>query len=317
MRAFSMALKETTVRIMAIQNISTPIDADRIFRAIAFCIAAHFLFSVMGACAKYLSAIHHVAEIAFYRNLIVLIPIFCFIVFTGKTHLFKTRKPKLVAFRAFIGGFSLIITFGALSLLPMSYATVIFFTSTILTPVLAFFFLKEHIGIHRWLAVAFGMTGVLIIAQPSGAISTLGLLMALCAACLHASMFTVLRSLKTESPTTITFYFILAGTLIPAGFLPWVAQAIHPDEIWVFVLIGISGGTAQICLANAYKYAPAAIVTPFAYSAIIWNTGLDIFFWKYDLDITAVITGTAFILSAQLYILYREYRNAKTRKASS
>lgn len=309
-------VKVTAMEKAATQVQTLPdINADRIFIAIGCCIAAHLMFCIMGACAKYLSNAHHVAEIAFYRNIIILIPLFCVIYFSGKTHLFKTKKPKLVAFRAVMGGFSLIVTFGALSLLPMSYATVIFFTSTILTPVLAFLFLKEHVGIHRWLAVLFGMTGVLIIAQPSGDISTLGLAFALCAACLHASMFIVLRSLKTERVATITFYFILAGTLIPGCFLPWVAKAIDPSQIWIFLLMGVCGGLGQVFLSNAYKYGPAALVTPFAYSAIIWNTGLDIFFWKYDLDITAVITGAGFIMTAQLYILYREYMNKKHEKA--
>ena len=290
-------------------TIDDTIRPDRIFVAIGGCIMAHFLFAIMGACAKYLSATHHVAEIAFYRNLVVLIPVFLFIMLGKKTHLLRTNKPKLVAVRAIIGGFSLIVTFAALSKLPMAYATVTFFTSSILTPVLAFLFLKEHVGIHRWAAVFVGMCGVLIIAQPSGAVSMWGLSFALMAACFHASMFTVLRGLKTESPMTITFYFILAGVLIPGMFMPWVYSPIAYEEIWVFLLIGVSGGTAQIFLANAYKYAPAAVVTPFSYSALLWTTMLDLYMWHYDLDLVAVFSGAALILSAQLYIVYREYVN--------
>ena len=282
---------------------------DRIFLAIVYCIAAHFMFAVMGACAKFLSDTHHVAEIAFYRNLIVLIPIFLFIILRKKTHLFRTKKPKLVAFRAVMGGVSLIVTFAALSQLPMAYATVIFFTSTILTPVLAFVFLKEHIGIHRWTAVFIGMCGVLVIAQPSGAISVWGLFFALAAACLHASMFTVLRGLKNESPITTTFYFILAGVLIPGLIMPWVWQHIAYEELWVFGLIGISGGAGQLFVTNAYKYAPAAVVTPFAYSALLWTIILDLYIWNYELDFISVFGGTALILCAQLYIVYREYLN--------
>ncbi len=289
---------------------------DRIFIAIGCCVMAHFLFAIMGACAKFLSETHHVAEIAFYRNLIVVIPVFLFIVLSKKTHLFHTKKPKLVGFRAVMGGVSLIVTFAALSQLPMAYATVIFFTSSILTPVLAFVFLKEQVGIHRWTAVFIGMCGVLIIAQPSGEVSLWGLLFALMAACLHASMFTVLRGLKTESPLTITFYFILAGVMIPGMFMPWVWQYIAYDEIWIFVLIGVTGGSAQIFLSYAYKFAPAAVVTPFAYSALLWTIMLDLYVWKYDLDFLSVFAGAALILCAQLYIIYREYRNKKKTPSS-
>src|SRR5690606_20161011 len=123
----------------------------------------------------------------------------------------------------------------------------------------------------RWSAVAIGMCGVLVIAQPSGTVSLIGLGLAVLAACMHGSMFTILRGLKTESPVTITFYFILAGMIIPALFLPWVGRGIGEGEIGAFILIGIAGGLAQLCLSTAYKFAPASLVTPFSYSALIWT----------------------------------------------
>jgi len=287
------------------------IQKDHVFKAVIYCIAAHFLFAVMGFCAKFLADTHHVAEIAFYRNIMILVPLTAFIFIARKTHLFKTNKPKTIALRSTIGGFGMMITFAALAALPMSYATVIFYTSSILTPVLAFFFLKEHIGIHRWSAVGIGMIGVIIVAQPTGAVSIIGLILAIATACIHGVMFTLLRSLKTESSITVTFYFILGGTIIPALFLPWVGQAFIMDEIWIFAILGLSGGIAQFCLANAYKYAPAAVVTPFAYSSLIWSISFDILFFQYKMDFIALFTGFAMICGAQLYIIYREYINGR------
>ncbi len=277
--------------------------------AIACCLAAHFMFAIMGTCAKFLAETHHVAEIAFYRNLIVFIPFFLFIMIPKNRHLFKTNKPKLVAIRAVIGGVSLIVTFAALSQLPMAYATVLFFASSLLTPALAFFFLKEHVGIHRWSAVFIGMCGVIVIAQPSGAVSILGLILALTAAILHSTMYTILRSLKSESPLTITFYFIIAGILISGMFMPWVAKGIAAEEIWIFLLIGAAGGIAQLFLSNAYKYAPASLITPFSYTALLWTVLIDLYIWKYDLEFTPLLIGAGLIITAQLYIIYREYIN--------
>tara|TARA_B100000073_G_scaffold335718_1_gene329652 strand:- start:1859 stop:2773 length:915 start_codon:yes stop_codon:yes gene_type:complete len=294
-------------------SISKPHN-DKIFIGIAFCIVAHFLFFIMGLSAKYLSATHHVAEVAFYRNLIVFIPLLAFIILIPKNrHYIKTTQPKWVAFRAIVGGISLVVTYATLSLLPMSYATVLFFTSTLLTPVFAHFFLKEHVGWHRWAAVLFGMIGVYIIAQPSGAVNMLGMMLGLIAALLHASMFVTLRNLKSQSPLTVTFYFMIGGTLIPGLAMPWIAAPIPLNELWVFLAVALSGGSAQLCLANAYKYAPASVVTPFAYSALIWSLLADYFYWHYTLDIHAVIGGTSLIITAQGYILYREYINKKKK----
>lgn len=286
-------------------------NKDRIYIAIGFCLAAHFLFFIMGMFAKILADTHHVAEIVFYRNLLAFVPLFLYIHFKKKTHLYKTNKPRLVLFRAVVGAISLMITYSALFLLPMSYATMLFFGSTVLTPVLAFFILKEHVGIHRWSAVAIGMCGVYIIAQPSGDISLWGLALGLTAAVTHAAMFTTLRSLKTESPITISFWFFLAGIIIPAFFMPFVANLPVPSEIWMFVIVAASGGIAQICLANSYKYAPASLVTPFAYSGLIWSILADIVIWQFPLDFVSIIIGTALLFAAQIYIIYREYLNKK------
>ncbi len=284
------------------------LDTDRMLRAVMYCILAHFSFAVMGACAKYLSQSYHVAEIAFYRNLLIFIPMLLMIIISGKTHLFKTKKPKLMAARAILGGFSVMVVFQAVAELPLAYATVIFYTSSIVTPVLAFFFLKEHIGYHRWSAVLVGMCGVLIIAQPSGEISMFGLLTAIAAACIHAAVFTTLRGLKSESPITTTFYFMVASTIIPAFFLPWVAVGLSYDHIWLYALIAVSAGVGQYALSCAYKYAPASLVTPFIYTSLLWTILIDVFIWKINLDFISIFCGAGLIMCAQFYIIYREYR---------
>ncbi len=281
-------------------------NVDRPLHAIMYCIAAHFSFSVMGACAKHLSNSYHVTEIVFYRNIFIFIPLLIFICFKANRHYFKTKMPKLVGLRAMIGGVSLIVTFTAISLLPISYASVLFFTSVLITPVLASFFLKEKIGLHRWSAIIIGFMGVMIVAQPSGAFSIIGLLCALAAAMLHASMFAVLRGLKSESPITITFYFVLIGWALPALFLPWYGQGLSVEHIPVIFLIAISGAAGQFFLVYTFRNAQASFITPFGYTALIWTSIFDLFIFKYDLDMTALLSGAALILSAQIYITYRE-----------
>jgi len=280
-------------------------------KAIICCISANFLFVIMATGVKYLATTYHVAEIAFYRNIFILLGFLTFIIITKKTHLFKTNKPKLIAFRSILSGFGVLATFAALSRLPMSYYTVLFFTSSLLTPALAFFFLKEQVGIHRWSAVLVGMCGVIIVAQPSGEVSIIGLLLALSAASIHSIMFTSLRGLKTESPITITLYFVIAGMFVPALFMPWVAKGLDFENLWIILIIAGTSGTGQILLSYSYKYADASLVTPFIYTTLFWTILVDVYFWKYNLEFEYIILGAGLIMGAQLYIIFREYRNKK------
>lgn len=288
---------------------------DQVFKGIAFGVAAFFLFAVMSACAKILSSTHHVAEIAFYRNLLFFVPLLTYILWQRKTALFKTRKPRAVAFRACIGAISLITTYAAFQQLPMADTTVLLFTSTLLTPAMVHFVLKEHVGIYRWSAILIGLLGVLLMAGPTGTLNPLGLGFALAAATMHAMMYTTLRYLKTESSLTVTFYFIMAGVLIPGlFFMPFVAAPITGTrEIILFLILGVSGGTAQLCLATAHRYAPASLVTPFNYTGLIWATLFDITIWA-RIPGWPVFVGGTIIIASNLFILYREHKHAR-RKA--
>ncbi len=282
---------------------------DNIFMGIAFCVSAHFVFSMMSAIAKFLAQEYDVIEIAFYRNLCVVVPFILFLVISRRFDLLKTKRPGLMASRSIVAGVLLVLIFKSVSLLPISYATVIFFMSSLLTPILAFFFLKEHMGIHRWAAVFIGMCGVIVVAQPSGAVSMAGLAVAMCAAVLFSLQHVTLRGLKTESAITGVFYLSCAGVVMQGALMPWFAKGIDLSDLWMFASIAALASMGQFLLANAYKYAPAVVVTPFSYSSLIWVTGIDLYVWQYDLDFVPVFTGASLIIGAQLYIMYREYVN--------
>ncbi len=291
---------------------NNPPQQDHILKGIALGATAFFLFAVMSAAAKILSDTHHVAEIAFYRNALFFLPMLIYMLWRQNPVIFKTKKPKAVAFRAVIGAISLITTYAAFSHLPMADTTVLLFTSTLLTPFLVHFLLKEHVGLYRWSAIFIGLCGVILMAGPTGTANPLGLGLALAAATMHAIMFTTLRYLKTESSITVTFYFMAAGMIIPGlFFMPFVAAPIlSMKELILFLILGASGGAAQLCLASAHRLAPASLVAPFNYTGIIWATLFDIAIWT-KVPGWPVLLGGAIIISSNLFIIYRESINAK------
>lgn len=288
---------------------------EHLIKGVLLALTAFFLFAVMSAAAKFLSSTHHVAEIAFYRNAIFFVPLLAYILLKKRMQLFKTKKPRAVAFRAIIGSISLIVTYATFAELPMADATVLLFASSIITPIIAYFALKEHIGIYRTAAIVIGLGGVALMAAPTGAVNPLGVILGLSAATMHAMMYSVLRYLKTEDSLTVTFYFIMAGFIIPGiFFMPFVASPIQNTlELGLFLMLGISGGCAQLCLANAHRHAPASLIAPLNYTGLIWATGFDIVIWKY-IPGWPVFAGGAIIIAASLFIIYRENKNAKSQR---
>jgi drug/metabolite transporter (DMT)-like permease len=282
---------------------------EHVVRGMVAALAAFFMFTVMNVFAKLLSDNHSVIEIAFYRNLIACLP-FLFIVFVlGRREILVIQsKPSLVGLRAVLGAVSLMTTFAAFSLMPMAETTVLLFTASLFIPVLGIFFLGERVGPWRWGAVVIGFAGVVVMAQPGGNIHMLGVMVALGAAFLHATLQIVLRYLgRYESPETVTFYFLVIGTLVTALPLPFVAVTPTLAEVPLLFGVGLSGALAQWLLSTAFRNAPAAIVTVFNYSGIVWATLFGWLVWN-DWPLPTVLVGATIVIASNALIIWRESR---------
>ncbi|MDH4048972.1 MAG: DMT family transporter [Gammaproteobacteria bacterium] len=288
---------------------STATHQEHVVLGMSAAMGAFFMFTVMNVFAKLLSTSHSVIEIAFYRNLIACMPFLILVFAFGRRDILVIRsKPGIVGLRAIIGCVSLMTTFAAYSLMPMAETTVLLFTASLFIPVLGIVFLKEKVGPYRWAAVIVGFGGVIIMAQPTGAVYALGIAVALTAALMHATLQIVLRYLgKFESPETITFYFVVIGTLVTALPLPFVAVQPTLAEIPLLFGVGLSGAAAQWLLSIAFRNAPAAIVTVFNYSGIVWATLFGWLIWN-DWPLPAVLAGAAVVIGSNVLMIWRESR---------
>lgn len=279
-------------------------------------VAAFFFLAVMNVFAKKLAVNHSVIEIAFYRNIIAIWP-FLFLIFVmGKKEIMTIKtSPRTIVVRSVLGTISLALTFAAFAMMPMADATAFLFTSSLLIPAAGFFFLGEKVGAQRWGAVLVGFMGVLVMLQPDGNVNLAGAGVALAAACMHATLQIILRKLgKTENPETVTFYFVFIGMFVSLIPMPLVYVQPRWEEAPLIIGLGITGVMGQFFISTAYKYAPAAIVTVFNYSGIIWATLFGWYFWD-EFPTHTILTGAAIVIASNIFIVWRENRLAKRNQA--
>jgi drug/metabolite transporter (DMT)-like permease len=94
-----------------------------------------------------------------------------------------------------------------------------------------------------------------------------------------------------------------AGVLAIPGWVPLVTAD------WpLFVGVGLTGAVAQGFITNAFRHAPASVVTPFEYTALVWGVILDLTIW-HVLPSGITLLGGSIVIAAGLYIILRE-RNA-------
>ena len=71
--------------------------------------------------------------------------------------------------------------------------------------------------------------------------------------------------------------------------------------------VGLCGGLAHIVLTESYRLAPASVVAPFDYTAMVWAFLLGYFFFN-ELPTVYVFVGAGIIAAAGLFVIWRERR---------
>lgn len=253
-----------------------------------------------------------VVAMVFWRNLISLICISAFLFCRKDFKVLKTARPFAHLGRGLVGTAGIVATYGAFSYLSISQAVVIFFSASLLAPVLGVIFLKEQVGKYRWAAIIIGFVGVVIAAQPDETMQVIGIVVALAAAFLQGLVNLFLRWLgSTEDAKTTTFYFFLIATIATGFFLPFVDFIPDPDAVWMVLALGVGALFAQLSLSHAYRFAEVSIVSLLNYTALIWAAMFDLALWGI-IPPVHVFIGGFIIVGSNLFILYRENRRSRT-----
>lgn len=201
-----------------------------------------------------------------------------------------------------IGGFVY-----AVSLLSLADAYAIFFVAPLMVTALAMPLLGEQVGWRRWVAIGIGFSGVLWMIQPSGSALTLaGALAAMAAALAYALSVITSRVLTRTDTTAAMVFWVLVQMSLYCGLLAlpaWVP--IRPGDWGWLALLGLTGFLGQHCITEAFRYAPASVIAPFEYTAMLWAVALDWLVWA-TLPSAAVYTGGSVVVACGLYLLWRE-----------
>ena len=168
--------------------------------------------------------------------------------------------------------------------------------------------LGERVDAHRWLAVAAGFAGVLVIMRPGSEIAHFAALFPLASALSFAGFQLMTRIVSRTDSTLATVFHTGAGTFLWASLIvPFVWQPMSGAQWLGFLALGTLGTCAHVCLVRAFTLAPAALVSPFTYTKLLWVTVLGFLVFG-DVPGTNTLAGSALIVAGGLYVVHRERR---------
>lgn len=267
--------------------------------------AAVAFLAAMNVAIKLIGPDYHPAQVTLLRNIVAAAVIVPFILKAGGVATLKTKRPWAHVARALNGTLGNILFFYAVARLAVADVMVISQAVPMFVAVMAVLVFKERVGWRRWAAISVGFLGVVVTVNPTGEVHP-ATLVTVVATMLWASTMLQLRSLgRTESPYTVVFYYMIAGTLMTAVLQPWVWRTPPPDVLMLFIAAGILGAFGQLLMTYALKVAEASVVSPYNYTAIIWGMIFDLAVWGVTPE-AATLWGAAIITAAGLYLFHRE-----------
>jgi drug/metabolite transporter (DMT)-like permease len=220
----------------------------------------------------------------------------------------RTLAVKPVALRL-VGEIGGTISFmAAITHLPLANTLAIFQALPLAITLGAALVFREPVGWRRWLAIAVGFIGVLIIVRPGAAGFTQYSLLALISVA-----FCSLRDLATKQiPASIPSLFVtllmtvmvtLTGAVILFPLGGWTTPSGH--ALVLLALAAVFMLTGYQCMIMALRSGDISAVAPFRYTALPWAMLLGYLVFG-DRPDAMMVTGASIIVGSGLYAFYRE-----------
>jgi drug/metabolite transporter (DMT)-like permease len=266
-------------------------------------------FTMNDTITKAVSLEMNFGQVMLVRGLFAMVLIAGFALHQRAMRPLRTLMMKPVALRV-IGEIGGTMSFmAAIVHLPLANTAAIFQALPLAITLGAALVFGEPVGWRRWLAIAAGFIGVVIIVRPGIAGFNQYSLLALMSVAFCAVRDLATRQIPAPIPslfitllTTVTVTSAGAVILVPlGGWTPPSGRALGLLALAaVLVLIGYQ------CVIMALRSGDISAVAPFRYSALLWAMLLGYLVFG-DRPDAMMLTGASVIVLSGLYAFYREH----------
>jgi drug/metabolite transporter (DMT)-like permease len=239
-------------------------------QGIGFAILAIACFATLDTTTRHISAGFSVLVALWFRYAIQAV-ITTAVFWPGRgRQLLRTQHPRFQLARGSLLFACSILAFFSLKYMPVGEFTAISMLSPLVITLLAARMLNETIRPLRWVLVAGGFAGTMVIIRPGSHHFDWPVVLPLILVATN-SAFQILTSkmTKLEDPITMHFYTGWIGTALATCMLPFAWEMPQDPIVWLqLLLMGLLASIGHFFLIMAYGRAPAATLTPYMYTQI-------------------------------------------------
>lgn len=229
------------------------------------------------------------------------------------------RKPLAVIGRSTFTAGAMLIYFGCIAILPIGVVVAGLFTAPLFVLIISVIFQGKTVGWVRWISVALGFTGALLVIRPDPNALDLVAFLPIGAGLLYAIGAIATRAwCEDEDTLTLSVWFFgmltifgaIGVLLLPSG---GSGAAGFPLRGWMpltgamlgwYVALSIGALVGIACIFRAYQIGEASYVAIFEYSLLVFAS-----FWAWKIWDQSVpplgLLGMALIIGAGVIIALR------------
>jgi drug/metabolite transporter (DMT)-like permease len=282
--------------------------SEHIRGIIAMLVAVAF-FSLMDAQLKLLAAHYPPLQVSFLRGATSLPFVLLPILVRGRLARLRPVNVRLHLLRGVLSVVMLGSYVFAVRESSLATTNSIFMCAPLVVAALSVPMLGETVSRLQWTVIGVGLGGVLLMLRPQGAqwISVGSVAAVVAALCYSLAVITLRVLARTDTTESMVFSFtfllaIGAGSLSIPGWTP-----VHWAHWPLLAGVGLFGSLGQHFITEAFRNAPASVVTPFEYTALVWGVLLDLVVWGV-LPGAVTLVGGAIVIGAGLYLIRHEAR---------
>jgi drug/metabolite transporter (DMT)-like permease len=240
-------------------------------RAILLMLCTVLCFAVLETTAKYLTRFYPVPQVVWGRYTVHMLLMLVLLGPRMRLRLVRAVNPAGQLARATLLLGSTLCNFGALSVLPLAEVKAISFVSPLLVTLFAAWLLRESVGRDKWIAVAIGFCGTLLIVRPGTAMLSPAATLALGSALCYSLYQIMTRRLSDdENPLVTLFYTALVGFVAMSLFAPLISRPVSVPHLFLFLLLGSMGALGHYLLIRALELERASTLSPIGYLQLVW-----------------------------------------------
>jgi len=227
------------------------------------------------------------------------------------------RNWSIWLLRACASTVSFIGSIIAFSHLPMAEAFTLIFIQPAFVSIFSIIFLKEYVGWRRWLAIAVGFAGVLVVLRPGLRELNIGHAGALACGLSGAIGIIIVRRMYgiekriTLYSSSLIGLFVICGLMTRPMFgvpldMDWQNHVLADWEIFLsMAAFGLLAAVGSILIMAATKRIPASLVSAPQYSQMVWAIIFGYLLFDDPLNIY-IGAGIVLILISSIMTFIRE-----------